>query len=142
MTTSNTLPCQNDIERLTVSFGLMAYIASFGLPVLDRPMVEGWSCAKAALTVPLSVLNLATLPLLCSGVINLLAPVFLVLWCKGAAEIARYRLALWTLGLLPLSALFFAMLGMMPGIGYFAWVAGLLMMMGPEAVWYFRGGRR
>jgi hypothetical protein len=120
----------------------MTYAVSFGQPVLDRPLMLGWACAKAALSMPMRMPSLLTLPLFCSGIINLLAVLFLILWIKGVSEKARYRLALWGLGLLPMSAIFFALLHMTPGIGYFAWVTGLLMMLGPEAVWYFRGGRQ
>src|SRR5205085_1260388 len=92
-----------------------------------------WQCAELALLLPFAAPSLGMLPLLAAGLVNPLALVYLGLRVSDASERWRYRIAFATLSLIPFSWVFLATMHLSIGAGHVAWVAGLLLMLLPEA---------
>jgi hypothetical protein len=120
-----------------LGLGATVYAISFALPaVTDRAYpatpVSGWLCAWVTLA---SAINPERTSLLLSaiGLINPMALTYVVLRLIRTLPRLRRVLAIITLCLIPLSWYLIAH-GLKIQIGHIAWVAGLLLMLLPEAI--------
>jgi hypothetical protein len=122
-----------------LGLGLIVYAVSFALPAVraSNSPVIGWYCAWVALTFPLDPHSSFSIPVFASGLINPLTLVYLTLRMLGKAPKVRRALAIAALSFIPLSWYVIAH-DMTIEIGHVAWVAGLLMMLAPEAIGMLR----
>jgi len=157
MATSNTISDGRDDNRArrlfsayALAVGATVYAISFLLPAIKFQTfatneVAGWKCAWLALAMPFSLIapvaggnsgdGLFSLMLFACGLINPLTLAYLSMRAWDRNRRRRRLVASIALGLIPLNWIFMAHGGFVPSIGHFAWIAGLLLMMGPEAVW-------
>lgn len=121
--------------------GAAVYAISFALPAVGisrygNDSLRGWECARFALLAFAGPSNASwnfSIPLFASGLINPLTVAFLALRMLGKRPRSRRALAIVALSFIPLSWYVIAH-DLRVEIGHVAWVAGLLMMMAPEAV--------
>ncbi|MGO9257897.1 MAG: hypothetical protein ACLQU1_16530 [Bryobacteraceae bacterium] len=121
-----------------LGLGAMVYAISFALPAVGvtaygSSTVSGWDCALVALTFVIGPNASFSFPLFASGLINPMTLAYLVLRVLGKGSRVRRALAIATLSFVPLSWYVIAH-QLRVEIGHLAWVAGLLMMMAPEAI--------
>lgn len=136
---------QKSIRQIGFGLGIAVYVASFLLPAMNEGFF-GWQCAHLSLSLPFSRygtdFNLFKFILFACGLINPLALVYLVLRISDRSPLLRRGIAVVALSFVPLSWVFMAHLKppLIPAIGHIAWIAGLLLMMGPEAILGRAGG--
>jgi len=121
--------------------GAAIYLASFFLPAVGTGAgAWGWLCAWLALTAPFGEVRGALgLLLLGSGLINVLVLAYAGARAFGARVAVRFRIALITLCLVPMSWIAIALLREPVRIGHVVWIAGLLLIMLPDVIAFFRG---
>jgi len=122
--------------RWLFASGAIVYAVSFALPAVTLtgtpgPTLSGWDCARfvTLFAVDLEHFNL---PLFAGALINPLALLFCILRRHGVRPKLRRILAIAALACIPMT---WYVIGheMKIGIGHIAWVAGLLMLLFPEA---------
>jgi hypothetical protein len=126
---------------LLLALGAAVYAISFALPAVGissygNDSLKGWECARFALLAFAGPSNDSwnfSVPLFASGLINPLTVAYLVLRMLGKRPRTRRALAIVALSFIPLSWYVIAH-DLRIEVGHVAWVAGLLMMMAPEAV--------
>jgi hypothetical protein len=130
----------SSIERICLWLGVMVYLASFFLPavIVTRysESIPGWGCALLALSPPFNpkAWTLSGLLLLAIGLINPMVLAYLYLRVRQKGGRLRRRIAIVALVLIPPTWIFLAIEHMAVDIGHVAWIAGLLMMLGHEAI--------
>ena len=131
------------LEWTCVAPGAAIYLASFFLPAVGEGnrWIPGRDCARMALILAFGKFDSLSLHLLGIGLVNPLVLLYFAFWAFGAGESVRFGIAMAATALIPLSWIFLAMTHLAVGIGHVLWVGGLLMMLIPEVVWFFRGGR-
>jgi hypothetical protein len=142
MSPTNISSEHQDAATLCVAAGLICYTASFFLPAveLEGGSLKGFECAKFALLVGLNP-NLAALPMLAAGAVNLLAVLSLALRLSNRPGLRR-AVAMAAIVLVPFSWLAITVFHATILIGHVVWVSGLLLFLGPEVLQYARGGRQ
>jgi hypothetical protein len=117
------------------AMGAAVYAVSFALPAVadSGDALRGWQCAWIALMWIQEGIRGLGWAIFASGLINPLALAYIMLRVTGRARRLRRGLAILALCLIPLSWVVIAH-GLRPEIGHVAWVAGLLMMMAPDAL--------
>jgi hypothetical protein len=132
---------RSSLAPVSVIAGLALYLTSFFLPAVGgHPPMIGWQCAWLALMIPFREMSgVTSLVLLASGLINQLLLIYLSMRTAGARLAARSRVALSALCLIPMSWLFIAMMRQPVGIGHVLWAAGLLLIVLPDLIAFFRG---
>ncbi len=138
----------NWIKRGCLISGALTYVISFFLPAVDteiRGTLPGWMCACASLLLfpamfyePDGLLTLNSL-LALSGLINPLLLVYLGLLPNSSRVAYRIRpaAAMVAITLIPVTWIAFAISKEGIEIGHVPWVAGLVLLMGPEIFWHF-----
>jgi hypothetical protein len=128
------------LRLIAFAIGAAVYITSFFLPAVGIPRepVSGWICAEVALAAPLQTSGngFFTWILFTCGLINPMALAYSVLLVSDAFGAFRRGIGIAALSFIPLSwiCIFRGTSPMTVAIGHVAWIAGLLLMMGPEAV--------
>jgi hypothetical protein len=133
---------ERSLELICLWLGVMVYLASFFLPAVDVPdypntePVPGWLCAWTALSPPFNpkAWNVSGLLLLASGLINPLVLTYFGLWFWRGGRKLRRRIAIIALAFIPPTWIFLATQRTAVHIGHVAWIAGLLLMLGHEAI--------
>jgi len=125
------------LELLCFGVGTAVYLASFLLPAVrsTSERMLGLQCALAPLVchwMPDSFFNILLIQ--AGGMINPLALAYVCLRTFSRGENLRRGLAVMGLAFIPLAWTYLAVKGYQVEIGHVAWVAGLLLMMGPEAI--------
>jgi hypothetical protein len=125
--------------------GMATYLASFFLPAVGggSRWIPGWDCARTTLILAFGKFDSLSLNLLGMGLglVNPLVLLYFASWAFHAGERVRFGIAMAATALIPLSWRFIAAIHLAVGIGHVLWVGGLLLMLLPELVWFFRGGR-
>jgi len=125
------------LEWFCLCLGVVAYAVSFFLPAVFLPgsgenFLSGFECAIECIAMVL---------FLPCGLINPLAVAYLYCRWRNLVPRASRSLAIATLALVPLTWLVIAGFDMKARIGHVLWVAGLLLMLGPEALLGRRSAR-
>jgi len=136
------------IKRACLISGAMTYVISFFLPAVDaevRGTLPGWMCACASPLLfpgmfyePDGLTTLNSL-LALSGLVNPLLLVYLGLLPNSGRVAYRIRLAvaMVAMTLIPVTWIAFAISKEGIEIGHVLWVAGLVLLMGPEIFRHF-----
>ena len=134
---------RKSIRQIGFTTGFTIYLLSFLLPAVNggaSSSMIGWVCAELALTMPFSRdyvdSNLFKSILFACGLINILVLAYVVLWTHDANPILRRVIAVVALSFIPLNWIYMAHdpPGLTPEIGHIAWITGLILIFGPEAV--------
>jgi hypothetical protein len=130
-TNSNGAPAR----PILLGLGAAAYTISFFLPAVadGNNWVTGWFCAWVALAAVARPYEWLSLPLFASGLINPLTLGYLALRMLGKRPRVRRGLAIAALSFIPLSWIVIAS-QLRFGPGHVVWVAGLAMVLAPEAI--------
>jgi len=114
--------------------GMPNCLDSFFLPAVGggSRWIPGWDCARTRLILAFGKFDSLSLNLVL---------LYFASRAFHAGERVRFGIAMAATALIPLSWRFIAAIHLAVGIGHVLWVGGLLLMLLPELVWFFRGGR-
>jgi hypothetical protein len=123
------------LQLKLLGMGAAIYAISFALPAVAGPgkSLPGWLCAWGTLALLADLRTPISFAFFASGLINPLAIAYLLFRAAGQAPKFRRALAIVALGFIPASWIAIAN-GFGIEIGHVAWVAGLLLMLVPEAL--------
>jgi hypothetical protein len=118
------------VRKYAWTIGLLLYGASFFMPAVrtDGTRVSGYLCAWATLAFKAGWFGFAC------GMTNVLLVICVGLRLLGANPGVRRVMATITLGLLPVSWAFMAQNNLGADAGHAAWVVGILLMLGWDAM--------
>jgi hypothetical protein len=136
-------PSRSTFAWIIFCCGLLFYFMSYFLPavaVSRGDIWPGWKCAQITLAV---WIDPGFFPF--GGLINVLAPIYVVLFALNRAS--RFRMIaamLLTANLVLVSVLVLANRDMSAAIGFYIWIASLLLVIGGDlwngVLWVFHRG--
>ncbi len=131
---------ESPIRRIAFRTGVTFYVTSFFLPAMgggSDPLM-GWECAWAALVLPLELKNFIEYRwiLFACGPISPLLVSYLLLRTADRNPTLRRSIAVVALAIIPLNWVYMALAPseLVPSIGHFVWIAGLLLILVSDAV--------